>query len=91
MGTRAAEREYEAHTEFLFPSPGILYGVARLLDLGAQLDLYNESSSPQEADYRALYADWLSVGKDFKAVFEKFARQTEKVRARQLDIFDRVR
>ncbi len=71
MGTRATEKEYETHTDFLFPTPQALYGIARLIDLGAQLDLYIESSGPAEADYLALYSDWMSIGKDFKMAIEE--------------------
>lgn len=49
-------------SDFLFGMPSLLTGVARTLDLGATFDSYNESRTPDEADARALYADWKAVG-----------------------------
>jgi hypothetical protein len=54
-------------TEFLFARPSFLGGVARLLDLGGQVDVYNQSATPSEADARALYSDWRMVGEDLHA------------------------
>ncbi len=53
-------------TDYLFARPRGLYGVARLLDLGATFDEYNSSDTEQEADARATYSDWLAVGNDLK-------------------------
>jgi len=49
-------------SEFLFGTPSLLTGIARTLDLGATFDSYNESRTPNEADARALFADWRAVG-----------------------------
>jgi hypothetical protein len=54
----------------LFPLPSILSGVARLLDLGAQLDEYNISATPREADVRAMYSDWRAIGEDLHEAME---------------------
>jgi len=85
MESRMTEFGYETHTDFLFPAPHVLYGIARLIDLGAQLDLYNESLSPAEADYLALYSDWMSIGKDFKSVI------LEELHSRKDEIFASAR
>ena len=37
-------------------------GMARVLDILGNNDIYNEDLTPQEADRRALYSDWASVG-----------------------------
>jgi hypothetical protein len=47
---------------FLFANPSFINGVARLLDFQGSYTTYNMSRNRQEADVRALYADWLSVG-----------------------------
>ena len=65
-------------TDFLFSQPSFLSGCARVLDLGAQLDGYNESPSPASADARAMYADWLAVGKDIIAAFNLLPQGSEK-------------
>ncbi|MBI5711778.1 MAG: hypothetical protein HZC42_15955 [Candidatus Eisenbacteria bacterium] len=51
-------------SDFLFASPSFLVGVGRSLDLGGHFDGYNVSRTPEEADARALGADFLSVGRD---------------------------
>lgn len=49
-------------TDFLFAMPSWLSGVARSLDLAALFDAYNVSASTDEADSRALRADWSVIG-----------------------------
>ena len=46
----------------LFASPSLAEGVARVLDILGEHDVYNENLTPQEADARAIYSDWASVG-----------------------------
>lgn len=57
----AALGEVSPHTSFLFPVPSILYGFARVLDLGAQLDSYNVSPTPAQADSLSLANDWMAA------------------------------
>ena len=55
--------------DFLFASPSWLSGASRGLDLAGQFDDYNESTSGDEADAKALFADWRVVGQSlFNAV-----------------------
>ncbi len=63
-------------SDYLFAQPRFLYGIARLLDLGATFDEYNESSTEQEADARAIYSDWLSTGKDIKRALDQYKSST---------------
>lgn len=49
---------------FLFIQPTMLRGIARTLDLWGNLDSYNISRSPAEADYLALLADVSAVKRD---------------------------
>lgn len=58
-------------SDYLFARPCWLHGIARLLDLGATFDEYNDSNTGQEADARAIYSDWLSVGKDIKSAIDQ--------------------
>ena len=48
--------------DFLFASPSWLSGASRGLDLAGQFDDYNQSASGDEADAKALFADWRVVG-----------------------------
>ena len=59
-------------TTFLFASPSLLSGVARLLDLGAQFDSYNRSETGEAADAAALYSDFRMVGQDLQEAMESF-------------------
>jgi len=51
-------------SDYLFAHQSLLSGFARTLDLGGTFDVYNESPSPAIADARALFSDWLAVGRD---------------------------
>ena len=51
-----------SQTMNLFSAPGFFNGAARALDLGATIDLYNESADGSSADCNALLSDWRQVG-----------------------------
>lgn len=53
-------------TDFLFPKPTFLSGMARALDLGATFDAYNTSKTPAEADSIAMYNDFKAIGDDLR-------------------------
>jgi hypothetical protein len=53
-------------SDFLFAMPSLLSGLARTIDLGSTFDSYNVSRTPEEADRRALVADWKSTGQDLE-------------------------
>jgi hypothetical protein len=55
---------------YLFPEPSALHGVARLLDLGVQLDSYNVSLTEAIADAIAIHCDWLAVGQDLRGAMK---------------------
>ncbi|MGA8151017.1 MAG: hypothetical protein WB952_08715 [Terriglobales bacterium] len=64
---------------FLYSDPSFLSGAARALDLYGLYDAYNISTTPQEADARALAADWIVTGQDLQEALDDFQLQTEKV------------
>lgn len=76
-----------AHSTFLFPVPSMLYSFGRLVDLGCQLDSYNVSFTPAQADALALASDWLAVGADtreaFAALAERVAQYLESDEGRE--------
>lgn len=49
---------------FLFANPSYLSGAGHLLDFWGTYTIYNASRTPAEADAKALYADWRSVGEE---------------------------
>lgn len=56
----------EFGTTFLSAEPNFWAGFARVLDIGGTWDFYNDSPTPAEADYKALFADWYIVGRDIE-------------------------
>lgn len=60
-------------TDFLFAKPTFLSGMGAAIDLGGTMVMFNESSSPDEADYLALANDWIMVGNDIRNAMNQFA------------------
>ncbi|MGL6096217.1 MAG: hypothetical protein ACRC7O_10530 [Fimbriiglobus sp.] len=54
-------------TTHLFARPSFTEGVARLFDWTGELNEYNSSATPEEADAEALRADWMATGEDIAA------------------------
>ena len=51
-------------TDFLFATPTFISGFGTVIDWGGTMVRFNESPSPEEADYLALTNDWAMVGHD---------------------------
>ena len=69
------EKRYK--TDFLIAQPSLLSGTARIFDLFGTFDDYNSSSSPGEADARAMNNDWNVALQDYRdAVDEAKVRMT---------------
>ena len=67
-GPHRRELHHEmACSDFLFARPSFWSGFARVVDLGATFDSYNISRTSEEADARALWADWRVIGQDLFA------------------------
>lgn len=60
---------------FLFGSFGFFEGMARVMDLGATMVVYNDSPTIEEADSRALESDWRAVGDDIKSAMTSYAEK----------------
>ena len=60
-------------SDFLFARPTFISGIGAIIDLGGTMEMFNESSSPEEADYLALKNDWCIVGNDIRSAMFKFA------------------
>lgn len=56
----------------LYARPSFWEGIARVLDVGGALNEYNYSTSPEEADHRALASDWEMVGRDLRWAVMQF-------------------
>ncbi len=57
----------------LFTNPSFAEGMSRALDILGSQDMYNEDSTPKEADSRALFSDWASVGDHLILAAEELA------------------
>ena len=66
------------YSTFLFARPSFLEGVARVLDIGGTLNVYNASPTPELADYLAVYSDWLAAGADITDAMIQFAREYQE-------------
>jgi len=55
-------------TDFLFTVPNFFSGMAQVLDFGGVYDRVNVSPSREIADRRALFADFLAIGRDMVTV-----------------------
>jgi hypothetical protein len=67
----------EYTSTFLFANPSLLYGVASLLDFEGTFTTYNYSRNRPEADARALYYDWRTVGEALNEAMSKFSTETQ--------------
>jgi hypothetical protein len=56
----------------LFARPSMASGVARLFDFWGFFDAYNISPNPSEADARAVYSDWRTVGEQLNEAIEAY-------------------
>jgi hypothetical protein len=65
-------------SDFLFAHPSFIEGVARILDFGNTLNEYNYSQSDDEADEKALFADWAMVGTDLQKAINIYERQNSE-------------
>lgn len=63
---------------FLFARPGFIGGMARVFDLFGLLNTYNISTTPLEADYKAIRSDWKAVGSDMWSAVEQYERENEQ-------------
>ena len=59
-------------TDFLFATPSFISGMGRAIDLGGTMTVFNTSDTPEEADARAIFNDWLAVGNDMREAFKKY-------------------
>jgi hypothetical protein len=59
-------------SDFLVAAPSFASGAGRLLDWYGLYDSYNVSRNGQEADFKAMFADWRMVGEDLNNAMVEF-------------------
>ncbi len=82
------ERLRRMRTDFLFPTPSFLTGIASLLNLSGNPGRYNHSRTGREADIRALYSDYRMIGQDIEDVIKVVESQYAEAFAEQERLFD---
>lgn len=55
----------------LYARPSFWEGIARLIDFGGALNVYNSSETEEEADEKAIRSDWEVVGSDMRAALKR--------------------
>ena len=56
----------DVRSTFLFTEPSFFSGFGRIYDLWGGFDLYDLSRNVEQADLRAIYADWRVVGQELR-------------------------
>ncbi len=64
--------EFNSFTNILFADPGLLSGIARIIDIAGVFDTYNDALSQEMADYIAIASDWRTIGMDMKAAISEY-------------------
>ena len=59
----------------LFARPSFWEGYARVIDMGATLNEYNRSKTPEEADDAAIQSDWKAVGESMESALSNFSKE----------------
>ncbi|MCC7352445.1 MAG: hypothetical protein IT330_01715 [Anaerolineae bacterium] len=62
----------------LYAEPSLWEGMVRIVDVAGALNEYNVSSSPEEADYKALLSDWEAIGRDIWQSIRQFEGGLER-------------
>jgi hypothetical protein len=75
-------------SDFLVAQPSFLSGVASLINVPGWCDVYNGSRNTDEADARAMRADWQVVGQDLRETMDGMGPviAAESERAQQLKL-----
>ena len=68
--------KYGSYTDILYSRRSILRGIARAFDLFGSFRIYNTSVTEQEADCKAIYSDWITVGNDLRNSIYEYERET---------------
>jgi hypothetical protein len=74
-----------ALSTFLFAGPSAVSGAARMLDFWGLYDAYNVSRNGAEADAKALYCDWRTVGEYLMEAYEQIGPQESKRREQRVE------
>jgi len=68
-------------SDFLFARPSPVFGLARLFDFSGTFDQYNQSRDGDEADAKAMYADWCAVGDSIRSSMSDIEAEDDSEKA----------
>jgi len=57
---------------FLFARPSFIEGISRVMDFGANLQIYNDCATGEDADTMALQEDWEAIGGDISSAVREY-------------------
>lgn len=69
-------------SDYLVAKPSILEGIARIMDLGGTMQVCNDSSNPDSADYLAFYQDFVQVGNDMRSAIGTIEKEISPLKDR---------
>jgi hypothetical protein len=69
-------------TQYLVPTPSLLRGIARVVDLFGGLDhgVRRASTAPGNADFEAVMGDWQAVAGDMAEAFRETGERVDEAR-----------
>ena len=67
-----------AYTCRLFALPSFVEGLSRLVDFSATLNVYNEDTTEDAADIKAMSSDWKAVGIDISSAIHAYEQLSPK-------------
>ncbi len=68
-----------SHSFFLFARPSFYGGMARLLDFGGTLNVYNSYPTGEMADAKALSEDWKAVAADLRSAVAQYRAEQSSI------------
>jgi len=73
-------------SDHLFARPSWLSGVARTLDLWGLYEEFNDSLTPEIADYRGLLSDWCMVARDIREAQRMVQAETSENEQERINV-----
>lgn len=73
------DKEKISKTDFLLPRNSFMVGLGSVLNIAGSYFDYNSSKTAEEADLKALFSDWINVGKDMNISKQRFEKKHKKI------------
>lgn len=63
------------YSTYLVSKSSVLTGIGNIFDFTGSYQEYNKSNTEEEADAKAIFLDWLTVGDDLRFALNKFKNE----------------